>query len=89
MRCYEIKVKGHVQGVGFRMLTQKKAQQLNLSGWVKNEIHGGVIIYAQGIENAINLLIDWCYTGSPRAHVDEVIAREVAVQVFSTFEIRK
>ncbi|MFM2102583.1 MAG: Acylphosphatase, partial [Bacteroidota bacterium] len=49
----------------------------------------GVIIYAQGIENAINLLIDWCYTGSPRAHVDEVIAREVAVQVFSTFEIRK
>jgi len=25
MRCYEIKVKGHVQGVGFRMLTQKKS----------------------------------------------------------------
>lgn len=89
MRCYEIKIKGRVQGVGFRILAQKKAEQLNLSGWVKNESGGGVIMYAQGIEKGINMLIDWCYTGSPRSKVEEVIAREVAVQGFSTFEIRK
>lgn len=40
---YEIKIKGIVQGIGFRPFIYKLAQQLNLQGWVKNSTEGVII----------------------------------------------
>lgn len=40
---YEIKIKGIVQGVGFRPFIYKLAQDLNLKGWVKNTGEGVII----------------------------------------------
>ena len=42
-----ILVSGIVQGVGFRPFVWRLAQQLNLSGWVRNDAQG-VEILAQG-----------------------------------------
>ncbi len=89
MRCYQILIKGNVQGVGYRITTQRKAHELNITGWVKNEPNGSVVIFAEGAEPAVQHLIDWCYTGSPLSKVEEVDAIETSVQGFCTFEIRK
>ncbi len=43
-------VSGRVQGVGFRNWTQKTAQKMNISGWVRNLSDGRVEIKAQGSE---------------------------------------
>ena len=41
-------VHGDVQGVGFRYFVQRKAQQLGLRGWVRNNEDGTVELVAEG-----------------------------------------
>ena len=48
---------GRVQGVGFRYSAQYLAQGLGLTGWVKNEWDGTVVMEAQGTEEQLNQLI--------------------------------
>ena len=45
---------GRVQGVGFRWRALYAAQGLGLSGWVKNETDGSVILEVQGEALAIS-----------------------------------
>ena len=37
-----VSIRGHVQGVGFRMWTEREAEVFGLRGWVKNEPDGSV-----------------------------------------------
>ncbi len=89
MRHYSIKVKGKVQGVAFRFSTHAKAIKLGLTGLVKNMPDGSVYIEAEGSEDAINKLIEWCYVGPPRAKVTEVDAVEDEVKGYRTFELKR
>jgi acylphosphatase len=59
-----IKVYGKVQNVGFRFYTKKKANELGLSGFVKNMTDGSVYIEVTGEENIVEQLINWCHFGS-------------------------
>ncbi|WP_164668819.1 acylphosphatase [Virgibacillus doumboii] len=49
---------GRVQGVGFRYSTMQKANEYNLSGWVKNKTDGTVELEAEGDEQAVNAFIN-------------------------------
>lgn len=89
MRHYSIKVKGKVQGVAFRFSTHAKAIKLGLTGLVKNMPDGSVYVEAEGSEDAINKLIEWCYVGPPRAKVTEVDAVEDEVKGYRTFELKR
>lgn len=86
---YNITVKGHVQGVYYRFATLRKAHELSLTGFVKNMPNGDVYIEAEGNEDNINKLIQWCYIGPPRADVKEVHAEEKELMHFRNFEIKK
>jgi acylphosphatase len=84
-----IYVSGHVQGVFFRAHTQEIAQRLNLVGWVKNLDDGRVEIVAEGSDNDLQKLIEWCWQGPPGARVDDVeIKYEEPTEEFKNFEIR-
>jgi len=48
---------GRVQGVGFRYTTQYLAQQLNVTGWVKNLFDGRVELLAEGTEEELRQLL--------------------------------
>lgn len=48
---------GSVQGVGFRYYSEHKANQLRLTGWVKNLYNGDVEMEVQGAESAIDELV--------------------------------
>ncbi len=41
-------VRGDVQGVGFRYFVQRKAKQLGVTGWVRNNDDGTVEVVAEG-----------------------------------------
>ncbi len=89
MRHYNIFVKGNVQGVSYRFAALAKAIQLSLTGYVKNLPNGDVYIEAEGNEEKINKLIEWCYIGPPRAEVKEVFAEEGEIKEYRNFEIKK
>ncbi len=68
-----LKIYGRVQGVFFRDSSQRKAKELNLSGWVRNEPDGIVQIVAEGEEKDLKELIEWYRTGGTEyARVDKV-----------------
>ncbi len=67
------KIYGRVQGVFFRDSSQRKAKELNLSGWVRNEPDGTVQIVAEGEEKDLKELIEWCRAGGiEHARIDKV-----------------
>jgi len=83
-------VSGRVQGVGFRYATQRQAQSLGLSGWVKNTESGQVEILAQGPSDTLDVFLEWCKRGPSGARVSslELTTREgLNRQTLGSFEI--
>ena len=60
---YKIYVKGRVQGVGFRWRTVHEARRLDIKGFVRNMPDGSVYIEAEGPEEKLIELADWCRKG--------------------------
>ena len=81
-------VHGRVQGVFFRASTQKTAEGLGLTGWVKNCSDGSVEIHAEGDKEKLEELIAWCRQGPPSASVSDIDLDWVDVEGFSSFDIR-
>lgn len=88
IKAVSIEVFGRVQGVGFRYYTQKKAQELQLNGFVKNTSGGSVIIEAEGDEAALDEFILWCHKGPSWARVQEVKYNPMPPNNYTKFEIR-
>lgn len=65
-------VTGRVQGVFFRVETQRAANQFGVHGWVRNKRDGTVEAIVEGPELDVIALINWCRKGPPRAHVERV-----------------
>ncbi len=53
----EIHFTGAVQGVGFRYRAKYAADGCGVTGWVKNEWDGSVLMEAQGTERQINEML--------------------------------
>ncbi len=53
-----INVTGRVQGVGFRYTTQLLAQEIGITGTVKNEDNGSVTIEAIGTEEQMAAFLE-------------------------------
>ncbi len=84
-----IVVHGTVQGVFFRYSTQREAQGLGLTGWVRNLPDGGVEIVCEGEKEAVQTLVDWSRRGPRGAFVETAdVSWEDHTGRFLTFEIR-
>jgi acylphosphatase len=83
-----LQISGRVQNVGFRYHTRKKAQELNISGFVKNQPDGSVYAEATAEEEQLDQFIIWCHKGPTWARVDKVKIQEMPLQEFSGFSIR-
>lgn len=83
-----IKVYGRVQGVGFRFYTNKKANELNISGYVQNKPNGSVYIEAEGEETDLLTFIDWCNIGPQWARVTKIETQFVPNINFCKFIIK-
>ena len=65
-------ITGIVQGVFFRMETQRAAERHNVTGWVRNKRDGSVEAVFEGERAEVNAALDWCRQGPARAVVHDI-----------------
>lgn len=89
MKTVTMKVTGLVQGVGFRWTTQMIAQELGITGTVKNNPDGSVSIVAQGEELPLEHFIKKIKASpSVAGHVDHVDLNTVSdAEKFTRFSV--
>ncbi len=73
-RATLVRIRGRVQGVGFRYWAQQEALRLGLSGWVRNEPDGSVAALISGSEDAVAAMLEKLREGPAAANVTEVTA---------------
>jgi acylphosphatase len=71
LRAY--RVKGHVQGVGFRWWTRRTAQTLGIRGTVRNASDGTVRVVAAGSRERLERFEAALESGPPAGRVDAVV----------------
>jgi acylphosphatase len=65
-------IRGNVQGVGFRYFIQRRARQLGLQGWVRNNDDGSVELVAEGDKPQLEQLQMAAEEGPRMARVQRV-----------------
>lgn len=84
-----LKIYGWVQGVSYRWHTKRRAKQLNLVGWVRNESDGTVKVVAEGEEGDLKRFVERCYNEPKWARIERVDVRwQEAREEFDKFKIR-
>ncbi len=68
----EIFVSGMVQGVGYRFFTQRVAEELKMSGWVRNLPDGRVQVEVEGLRPRIEELLARLRVGPRLSSVTDV-----------------
>jgi acylphosphatase len=86
---YNITVKGHVQGVGFRYSTLTMSRYYKIKGFIRNNNDGSVYIEAEGDEIQLRQFIIWCRKGPDSADITEVIVEKNKLCNYTSFEIRR
>ncbi|MEM2908391.1 MAG: acylphosphatase [Candidatus Hadarchaeales archaeon] len=65
-------VSGRVQGVFFRYETKERADELGVTGWVKNLPDGRVEAIFEGEKDKVEKMVNFCRAGPPGARVTKV-----------------
>jgi DNA ligase D-like protein (predicted 3'-phosphoesterase) len=81
-------VRGEVQGVGLRAATVRRAREIGVSGWVRNDEDGTVAVHAEGPRRALDELVAFLHTVGPPARVAEIEITEVPVEGHEQFAVR-
>jgi len=81
-------IHGRVQGVFFRMETKRAAEAYDVSGWVRNKRDGTVEAVFEGDAHQVEMMLEWCKTGSSLSKVDRVDAESRTYSgKFNQFEV--
>lgn len=89
VKRYKAVLTGRVQGVGLRVFTKNNAEQLGITGWVKNMPDGTVNAEMQGSEEQLSKLIDTIKKGNFVIKVDTFDCEEIpAVEGEQAFIIK-
>ena len=65
-------ISGRVQGVFFRVETQRAAERFGVCGWVRNRRDGTVEAVFEGSQVNVDAALDWCRQGPSMSRVDKV-----------------
>ena len=76
MRASLARVYDRAQRVGYRRFVLDSAQELGISGYVKNERDGSVTVFAQGDEAVIERFIETIKSPPPPTHIRSIDIRE-------------
>jgi acylphosphatase len=71
-KAFHAIIHGRVQGVAFRYYTRSAANQLSLSGWVRNLPDGTVEVHAEGPQDKLGQLSEWLKKGPAIAIVNKL-----------------
>lgn len=65
-----VRVRGRVQGVGYREACVRRARALGITGWVRNRIDGSVEVMLQGSTEQLADMCSWLRDGISTAFVE-------------------
>ena len=82
----QIRISGHVQGVGFRHALRREAERNAVRGWVRNRSDGSVEAVVQGEPQAVARVVRWARRGPPAARVDELEERDAPPPLDGPYE---
>ena len=89
MKSLHCTVSGKVQGVNYRAWCKSQADNLGVTGWVRNLSDGRVEVLAQGEEEALQELKQRLFTGPSMSRVEDVHCDWVDYdKEHSSFELR-
>lgn len=89
MAAFRAVVHGRVQGVGFREATLRRARELGVLGWVRNEDDGTVRVHAESTDAAaIDALRAFLASGPPAAAVTDVVLEAAELEGHEQFALR-
>jgi acylphosphatase len=83
--AFSAKVRGRVQGVGFRYSAIREANRLGLNGWVRNSFDGNVEVWAEGPQNKLDIYLKWLHKGPEYSRVDSVKAVDETPKGYAEF----
>ena len=87
VRAY-VFVEGRVQGVFYRDSARRRAQELGLTGWVRNLPDGRVEAVLEGDASAVAAMVAYLREGPPHAQVRSVeVVHEPYTGEFSDFSV--
>lgn len=86
-RARLVRVRGQVQGVGYRAWAEQKARGLGLDGWVRNRRDGSVEALLSGAAGAVDEMVRECRHGPAAARVAGVDTEPAAVAVTPGFRV--
>ena len=89
MIARSLRIYGKVQGVWYRAWATRTAQELGLTGWVRNRSDGTVEALAIGEPDTVERFIAACREGSPKSQVERVEIEEVEPEALDGFEQRR
>jgi len=72
-----VRVRGRVQGIGYREACVRRAMALGVTGWVRNRKDGSVEAMLQGSLEQLADMCAWLSEGMSAALVDELEVTEV------------
>jgi len=67
-----LRIRGRVQGVGYRAFVEEQAARLALCGWARNRSDGSVEVLIGGEKSTVDRLIAALRRGPPGARVAEI-----------------
>ena len=83
-----LRIRGRVQGVGFRWFARETAERLKVGGWARNLPGGEVEAEAEGDGAAVEDFVAAMRKGCPFSRVDRVMRSVSAPKGDATFDIR-
>ena len=87
MPTVHLLIHGKVQGVFFRASAKDAADEIGITGWVRNTEEGDVEVRASGSDESLQRFIEWCKVGPRRAIVTNVTVEKVEEEDFKNFEV--
>ena len=88
LECLNFTIHGRVQGVGFRYFTLQLAQQLKLTGFVKNTKRGTVVGTVAGEKSDLQVFFEGIRKGPPLSRVDKISTEQGNNEGLEEFSIK-
>lgn len=86
MKRVHVVISGKVQGVGFRASTRRRANNLELAGWVKNTEENVEAVF-EGEKDNVEEMLEWCRKGPSLARVVNVEVDEEEPEILERFKV--
>jgi acylphosphatase len=82
-----LQIRGKVQGVFYRASARDMAEELGVTGWVRNAKDGHVEAAVSGSQEQVDKFINWCRKGPPNSIVSHVDISYKPDEIFDSFRV--